>query len=134
MKSEIQGIELEYGDALLRLLKIGIGRTGPSVELPHSHKFYELHLARRGSHVYTVGDREITLQKDQLLIIPPGTSHVSVSDERADYQFECVSLHLSHREGTAGFFSYFKRMLNGHALVAISAPPALIEEYVQPSA
>lgn len=133
MKNGIYGIELDYGDALFRLLKVNVmWNDSPSMmELPHDHKFYELHLARKGSHVYTVNGKEVTLRQDQLLIIPPGTSHVSVSAERTDYQYECISLHLSHREGTAGFYSYFKKILDAHAGLPIDASPALIEEHVR---
>ncbi len=127
MKTSIHGISLEYGDALLKLLKIKIiSSKREEYDVTHNHKFYELHLAHQGSYTYTVGDEQITLQKNQLLIIPPNIPHVSVSGKKGDYEYSCLSIHLSQIVGVAGFFSYFENVLNKYAKTPITVQPSLI--------
>ncbi len=127
MKTSIQGISLEYGDALFKLLKVKIFSSKHMEQnITHNHKFYELHLAHSGSYTYTIGDKKITLHKNQLLIIPPNTPHVAVHNEKTDYEYSCLSLHLSQCVGTLGFFAYFKNMLDQYSNVPISMPTTLM--------
>ena len=129
MKTSMQSISLEYGDALFKLLKVKIAPSGAyEKRITHNHKFYEFHFAFKGSYNYTIGDRQMTLSKDQLLIIPPSTPHIAVSNEGTDYEYASLSLHLSHCEGTTGFYEYFKNILEQNANIPIAMTRSLADK------
>ena len=56
-----------------------------------------------------MADRQIVLQENQFLIIPPSTPHIAVNNEETNYEYLSLSLHLSRCEGAKGFFDYFNR-------------------------
>jgi hypothetical protein len=125
----MQSISLEYGDALFRLLKVKIAPNGfDEKRITHNHRFYEFHFAFKGSYNYTVADKQITLKKDQFLIIPPSTPHIAVSSEDTDYEFASLSLHLSRCEGTAGFYEYFKNILEQNSNIPIAMTRSLADK------
>ena len=129
MKTSIQGISLEYGDALFKLLKVKIFSAKQLEQnVTHNHQFYELHLAHNGSYTYTVDGKRITLSKNQLLIIPPSTPHISVHNEKTDYEYSCLSLHVSQCQGTPGFFAYFQNMLDTNANTPLSVSATLMSK------
>lgn len=125
----MQSVSLEYGDALFRLLKVKIiTNEYDGRQVTHNHQFYELHFAIKGSYTYTVDGIQITLQENQFLIIPPSTPHIAVRNEDTDYEYVSLSLHLSHREGTKGFYAYFKDSLDSHASLPIPTTASLADK------
>lgn len=129
METSMQSVSLEYGDALFNLLKVKIfTNEAEEKKITHNHQFYELHFAVKGRYTYTIADKKIELQEDQFLIIPPATPHIAVKTEGTDYEYISLSLHLSRREGTRGFFDYFKDRLEGHAEEPISTPRSLADK------
>ena len=129
METSMQSVSLEYGDALFRLLKIKIFTNKiDEKQITHNHQFYELHFALKGSYIYTVADRQIVLQENQFLIIPPSTPHIAVNNEETDYEYLSLSLHLSRCEGAKGFFDYFKNRLEAHAEQPLPMTAALADK------
>ena len=127
MKEKVNSISLGYGDTLLHLYQFHLSSKG-SLEKSvfHEHKFYEIHIAKNGSYTYTLNDRSITLNKNQILIIPPDVSHASVYNTSWDYEFAVLSLALERREGESGFYSFFSEALNSCSLLPISVPATLV--------
>ena len=132
MKSSVQSISLEYGDALFQFLKIMISVVEDhDPTSAHSHQFYEFHFALRGSYTYTVNDRVITLSKNNFLIIPPMVPHIAVCNEGSDYEYVSLSLNLSKREGERGFYGYFKEILNTRSELPIAVPSDFMEKILR---
>lgn len=68
--------ELPFNMRLLWLEIINIQNMGHYVYNGlHSHSFYEIHFSFNGTAMYEVGGKEIMLEKNHLLLIPPGMVH-----------------------------------------------------------
>lgn len=127
MEHNINGISLDYEDAIIRIFTFHISAPSTqSVSASHEHKFYELHFASEGSYNYSLGDKSIPLKSAQMLIIPPDLSHMSVKDG-GEYKFYTLSLHLSQKEENGTFYPYFKKILNGSSKQPIDIPKTLID-------
>ena len=127
MKETIHSITLAYGDALFHLYQFQLNpSTEPKDQVIHGHRFYELHIAQEGSYTYSVGDRQIPVTRNQLLIITPDIPHASVQKQTPEgYRYTVLSLSLEKQEGEDGFYAYFQQTLDEYALRALPIPAEL---------
>ena len=124
----INGISLDYEDALIRLFNFYIREKFPKEKITsnHEHEFYEIHFAYEGSYTYTFGEQKITLTPNHILIVPPGTPHATTPVTEGNYKFRVLSMHLSQKQENGGFYEYFCKVLNRFALKAIPVETSLL--------
>ncbi len=61
----------------------------------HRHDYDEVQIVRRGQAWFQVGDREVTAEEGDILVIPAGTPHkVRTLGDRSDV----ISVHLTARK------------------------------------
>lgn len=134
MKDKIRSIPLEYGDAVFRMFYIKlIPRNIKDGADKHTHGYYELHFAEKGSYVYTLEDRTLTLHEGEVLIIPPECMHRRVSLlEKQENGYECTVLQfsLTHGTGSRRFFDCFEEALARSARTAIAISPELLQQAI----
>lgn len=121
----VHSIRLEYGDALFRVYDFRLRPSEEELVTRHSHRYYELHLALRGSYPYRVDGATVELSRGHLLIIPPDHPHDSADPRAPSYDFAALSLSLERGEGEAGYYDYFNQTLRGRALTPHPFPPSM---------
>ncbi|MBR2353786.1 MAG: AraC family ligand binding domain-containing protein, partial [Clostridia bacterium] len=112
-----------------RVFHISLLSSSEITHNPHSHQYYEIHLCSQGTYNYQIEGTAIPLHANQMLIIPPLTTHVPVS--RADrYHSAVLSFSLSEKKGKAGFFRAFEDALTQHASHPVTVPSCLLQQLV----
>ncbi len=120
-------IRCDYAGANLGIYKVWEEPSlRAAVPILHVHEEYEIHVMLEGSYTFTVEDEAVLLQKRQVLILSPGTKHYSY-DHTGDG--ELISLHfaLEKTDDVDGFYSYFRRSLDGASGVPFTASRALLQ-------
>ena len=129
MGNKINGISLDYEDALIRIFCFHMNNSSKEdISVFHEHKFYEIHFAVEGSHEYLLGNRSISLSAGQLLIIPPNVPHVSIIPDHKTYKFYALSIHLSKKSDEENFYAYFKKILDKFSMRPICSPNLLLKQ------
>lgn len=127
MKEQINSICLDYGDAAFRVFHISLLSSSEITHNPHSHQYYEIHLCASGTYNYEIEGAVIPLHANQMLIIPPSTTHLPV--HRADrYHSAVLSFSLSEKKGKIGFHRAFEDALKKHAAHPITVPAHLLQQ------
>lgn len=93
-------------------------QLSPCETMFHKHMNFELHFALGGSYEYTFSDRTVLLQKNHMLIIPPGVLHKAVDSSREEYRFRVLTLKFSS-EKTDGFYEFLTSAFLNRALESI---------------
>lgn len=133
MKDKIRSIPLEYGDAIFRMFYIQLmKRALENTPDKHTHGYYELHFAKKGSYEYVLEDRAVTLREGQLLIIPPDASHRPVSfaaskGKEIGYEGTVLEFSLSRGQGGRSFFDAFSQALERSSCVPITVSANLLQ-------
>lgn len=118
--TQVDGMELKYGDAAITFYRFCFrGSQWDQRELSssilHAHIHYEIHIITRGSTVITTARQIYPLASGELLILPPGTDHDSVTAQD-NFEFLVLSVRLENIPGQKGFYDYFSSALNTAAL------------------
>ena len=128
--SGIRSVSLDYGDTRFSLYLIELPKEcqSPTAPLPqgiqmHSHFYYEIHYATQGQCLYRFPDRELVLQKGQMLLIPPETLHFA--QDLNPKTIQVISLSLSVTEEPGKFHPAVLSMLDAVACQPIAAPRGL---------
>lgn len=129
--AQVDGVELKYGDAAVTFYRFHIlesqwKQREPSSSILHAHTHYEIHIITRGSTVITTAQQNYTLSSGELLILPPGTDHDSVTAQE-NFEFLVLSAALENIPGQKGFYDYFSAALNHSALCPIRISTQLLE-------
>ncbi len=99
--------EQRLGDALVQLFHIDTTKHHPNWDIPteelHTHQFYELHVLSSGSYNYRIGDKAVPVNAGELLIIKPGTPHLSVINN-PDLTYSVLGLSLTRLSTESGHF------------------------------
>lgn len=132
--SSIRTVSIDYGDTRFSIYLISLPGRYQSPEatthVMHSHFYYELHYASRGQCLYRFSDREVLLREGQMLLIPPGQHHLSVSKDSGDYTPQVLSLSITDTDHTGRFYPAFLSMLEAAAMKPLPVSFALAE-YIQ---
>ena len=127
--SSIRTVSIDYGDTRFSIYLISLPGRYQSPEatthVMHSHFYYELHYASRGQCLYRFSDREVLLREGQMLLIPPGQHHLSVSKDSGDYTPQVLSLSITDTDHTGRFYPAFLSMLEAAAMKPLPAPFAI---------
>ena len=62
-------------------LSVGSSRKTLTFSRAHTHPFYEVIIEAEGDGYYLIGDEKFDFKKGTVAIIPPGVSHMKVSDK-----------------------------------------------------
>lgn len=81
----------------------------------HKHMNFEIHFAFNGFYEYEFIDRKILLNKNHMLIIPPGALHKAVDGSDGEYEFKILTLKFSSAK-TDGFYNFFTSAFQQRAL------------------
>lgn len=129
MKEQITGIESNYGDASIRIFHFSIHPLPGVLRKPHTHQYYEILFCTEKSLVYRVEDKDILLQKNQFIIIPPNIPHIRVSESGEKFPIEGISFSLTEQKGKTGFYRAFEEALRQRALSPIPLPSELLTRF-----
>lgn len=91
----------------------------------HKHMNFEIHFALNGFYEYEFTDRKILLNKNQMLIIPPGILHKAVDISNREYEFKILTLKFSSEEAD-GFYNFFTSAFQQRALESIELQDEII--------
>ena len=91
----------------------------------HKHMNFEIHFALNGFYEYEFTDRKILLNKNQMLIIPPGILHKAVDISNSEYEFKILTLKFSSKEAD-GFYNFFASAFRQRALESIELQDEII--------
>ena len=119
MKNHINSVSLTYGDTELSFYNIKLRQSRSEDPILHSHTYYELHLLSKRSVIFRLSDRILTLNPNELLIIPPQTLHYSNADVGAT---TVLSLSLSPISNDKNCHEIFMHALQEHALRPLHFP------------
>lgn len=131
----VNGVPISIGDARFTLYRIEI--DAPAAALPeapslfHSHSYYELHIlagGRASIRIAADGMRTVAFCGGQLVIVSPGTEHLTEYSENPLIHCTVLSLDLTETDGDGGFYRYFRKILDGNANRPLSLPLALYEK------
>ena len=111
MISSVQSIPVEFGNACFKVYKISVGNVGKNMPKIHCHKYYEIHFALSGKKVYQFNDKQIELTANQMLIIPPETTHTRIDDLAENYNCSVLELALEKIQGTPDLYASLKETL-----------------------
>ena len=92
----------------------------------HKHMNFEIHFALNGFYEYEFTDRKILLNKNQMLIIPPGILHKAVDVSNSEYEFKVLTLKFSSEE-TDGFYNFLTSAFRQCALESIELQDEIID-------
>ena len=92
----------------------------------HKHMNFEIHFAVNGFYEYEFTDRKILLNKNQMLIIPPGILHKAVDISNSEYKFKVLTLKFSSGE-TDGFYDFLTSAFQQRALESIELQDETID-------
>lgn len=92
----------------------------------HKHMNFEIHFAIKGFYEYEFTDRKILLNKNQMLIIPPGILHKAVDISNREYEAKILTLKFSSEE-TGGFYNFFTSAFCKRALESIDLQDEIID-------
>ena len=123
MRKKLNFVELDYGDA--RITFFDFTRIPPEqrVRQWHRHIFYELHFPHTGPVECRFSDRTVTIHPGEVVIIPPGTLHQSITVDWDTDAITVLSLELRREEqGSRPFFDAFIAALDGASLTAVKVP------------
>ena len=121
MEGNIKTVSLDYVDTRVLFYRISMEKSRFSAHqetIVHSHFYYEIHFACKGEYRYHFADRDILLQRGQMLIIPPDTVHESV-DTTEDYLPLVVSVSFTPLTENARFCLFFTSALDEAGLKPI---------------
>ena len=129
--TQVDGVELKYGDAVITFYRfnfVGIQWEQRAMEasILHAHTHYEIHVVTKGATAVTTDNQSIPLSSGELLILPPGTEHDSLT-LREDFRFLALSVKLENVPGQKGFYQYFSSALNSAALQPVKISERLLE-------
>mgnify|MGYP002769687812 FL=1 len=131
----VNGVPISIGDARFTLYRIEI--DAPAASRPeahslfHSHSYYELHIlagGRASIRIAADGMRTIAFCGGQLVIVSPGTEHLTEYSENPLIHCTVLSLDLTETDGDGGFYRYFRKILDANANRPLSLPLALYEK------
>ena len=91
----------------------------------HKHMNFEIHFALNGFYEYEFTDRKILLDKNHMLIIPPGVLHRPVDISNKKYEFEILTLKFSSEEAD-GFYEFFTSAFQQHSLESVELQAEII--------
>ena len=92
----------------------------------HKHMNFEIHFALNGFYEYEFTDRKILLNKNQMLIIPPGILHKEVDISNSEYEFKILTLKFSPEEAY-GFYNFFTSAFRKRSLESIEVRDEIID-------
>lgn len=92
----------------------------------HKHMNFEIHFAINGFYEYEFTDRKILLNKNQMLIIPPGILHKEVDISNSEYEFKILTLKFSPEEAY-GFYNFFTSAFRKRSLESIEVRDEIID-------
>lgn len=119
MTNHINSVFLTYGDTELTFYNIKMRPSQSEEPLLHSHNYYEIHLLCKQPTTYRLCDRIVTLNADELLIIPPQTLHYSNCDPS---KTTVLSLSLAPISSDKNCYDIFTQALQEHALQPMHFP------------
>ncbi len=93
--------------------------------------YYELHIlagGRASIRIAADGMRTVAFCGGQLVIVSPGTEHLTEYSENPLIHCTVLSLDLTETDGDGGFYRYFRKILDGNANRPLSLPLALYEK------
>ena len=120
MISSVQSIPVEFGNALFKVYKISVGNIGKHIPSVHSHKYYEIHFAINGKHVYQFNDSQVELTANQMLIIPPETIHTRIDDFDKNYNCSVLEFALEKTSNSPELYDNVKETLATKSLKPIN--------------
>lgn len=128
MPNKANSLSLEYGNTKISffhlLLQPENALTSP---LWHTHGYYEVHFSTKGTLEYTFSDRQVSLPRGEMLIIPPNTPHISQEIEETNGLW-VISLSLTAAEPGDSCYKAFSSALESAALVPRPIPAGLLAE------
>lgn len=126
---DIVSTNVAFGEASFRVLLIGkIGDDGDvSSRQYHSHGFYEIFLVQDSPEIFAIKNSKITVNPGEMIIVGRNCAHIAClnSDKKP---LAALSLVLEKKEGEAGFYKYYREILDLSAGQAIKLPEALFEK------
>ena len=121
MKADVTALPLVYGDAEFSFFNIYFNADDENATTWHKHSYYEIHVCRNTTAIYSFTDKRVTICDGQILIIPPNTEHVSI-DRRVYSEKDIIvlSFELKRIKGDKRFFSVLTNALNDNATVPLA--------------
>lgn len=92
----------------------------------HKHLNYEIHFALSGHYKYEFANKNIVLNQNQMLIIPPGTPHKVVESKDKKYEFAVLTLKFSTDDADK-FYDYFHSIFDENAMKCLNIQEGLIK-------
>lgn len=136
MSKKLNFVELNYGDAQITFFEFIRFPHDQNSKRWHQHIFYELHFPLTNPVKCTFGDRTVIVSPGEVIIIPPGTLHQSITGDCAADEITVLSLELCRKQGGQPFFDDFVSALEGAALTAVKVPDLkadLLKAFLQDS-
>lgn len=124
---EVNFVDLYFGNAKMTFFKFDTKDTSNWSPMWHNHIFYELHFSFSATLTYKFSDREITLSPGELVIIPPGIEHESVTVKYPKKDFFVLSLNIQKLNTGEDFYQRFVDALKNNSLKPIKTPENIKE-------
>ena len=122
MGRNVYFIDLEYNDARLKFFDFEKSDNYSPEERCkqwHTHIFYELHFSFENTVTFRFKDRALTLNPNELLIIPPSVIHESITYDSSSKAYKVLSIEIEKTENGGSFYCAFINALNNYALKPI---------------
>lgn len=127
MKSSVQSIQVEFGNARFNVYKISIGNLGRNIPTVHFHKYYEIHFALQGKHLYKFSDSELELTSGEMLIIPPETTHTRIDASNKKYHCSVLEFALEKIQGAPDLYDSLKELFLEQSLKKLKVDCELLD-------
>ena len=123
--------EIQFGDATIKIQRARTNRVTHDQQqaLTHAHDYYELHLVKRGSYVFTINEKLVTAESGSLIILDPGCTHKMVMPE-AETEIISLGLHIIKEEEPRNFYDYLISCLQRNVRVPLMLEKPLINKLV----
>jgi len=122
MSKKLNFVELNYGDAQITFFDFIRFPPGQNSKQWHQHIYYELHFPHTNPVKCRFMDRIVTVSPGEVIIIPPGTFHQSITGDSDTDEITVLSLELRRKQGGQAFFADFASALEGASLTAVKVP------------
>lgn len=92
----------------------------------HKHLNYEIHFALSGCYKYSFVDKSVVLNKNEMLIIPPGELHKVIRPQGENYEFTVLTIRFSSADADQ-FYDYFHSMFKQNSLKCLQVQENVVK-------
>ena len=127
MEHPVKKVFLDYGDARITFYIFDLNIPSSGVPYLHSHCYYEFHFLTGSSFICSLKDREIQLEPNTFLILPPDLLHCTnkSTEKSLSGKIYTISITVDQILGTEGFYDTILSALHQHSLSSYPFPKHL---------